>query len=98
VFFDDNAVGIAAIGDASKVHVRRVVSKGHVWAELLKTVLALRAVAVGVNQATYCSKVAGLKLGDCGADLGDTANNLMILEQHFIVDQINSNPFLANST
>jgi hypothetical protein len=77
VFFDDNTVGIAAIGDASKVHVRRVVGKGHVRAELLKTILALGAVTIGVNQAAYCSKVAGLELGDCGTDLGDTANNLM---------------------
>jgi hypothetical protein len=77
VFFDDNTVGIAAIGNASKVHVRRVVGKGHVWAELLETILALGAVTIGVNQAAYCSKVAGLELGDCGTDLGDTANNLM---------------------
>jgi hypothetical protein len=35
------------------------------------------AVTVGVNQAADCSKVAGLELGDCGADLGDTADDLM---------------------
>jgi hypothetical protein len=77
VLFDDNTVRIAAIGDASKVHVRKVIGKGHVRAELLKTGLALVAVTVGVNQAAYCSKVAGLELGDCGADLGDTADDLM---------------------
>jgi len=77
VLFDDNTVGIAAIGDASKVHVWRVVGEGHVRAELLETGLALGAVAVGVNQAADCSKVAGLELGDCGADLGDTADDLM---------------------
>src|SRR5262249_12366825 len=68
---------IAAIGDASKVHVRRVVGQGHVRAVLLKTVLALRAVAVGVNQAAHCSNIAWLKLGDCVADLGHTTDNLV---------------------
>jgi hypothetical protein len=77
VLFDYNTVGIAAIGDASKVHVRRVIGEGHVRAELLETVLALVAVTVGVNQAANCSKVTGLELGDCGADLGDTADDLM---------------------
>jgi hypothetical protein len=48
-----------------------------VRAELLKAGLALRAVAVGVNQTADCSKVAGLELGDCGAYLGDTPDNLM---------------------
>ena len=77
MFFDDNTVGITAIGDASKVHVRRVVGQGHVRAVLLKTVLTLGAVAVGVNQAADCSNIAGLNLSDCGADLGDTTDNLM---------------------
>jgi len=45
--------------------------------ELLKAGLALAAVAVGVNQTADCSKVAGLELGDCGTDLGDTTDNLM---------------------
>jgi hypothetical protein len=44
---------------------------------LLKTSLAVGTVAIGVNQATYCSNVAGLELGDCGADLSYTANDLM---------------------
>jgi hypothetical protein len=52
-------------------------SQGHVRAVLLKSVLALRAVAVGVNQAAYCSNIAWLKLGDCGADLGDTTDYLV---------------------
>ena len=77
MLFDYNTVGIAAIGDASKVHVWRVVGEGHMRAELLETSLALVAVAVGVNQAADCSNVAGLELGDCGADLGDTADDLM---------------------
>jgi hypothetical protein len=77
VFFDDNTVGIAAIRDASEVHVWRVVGEGHVRAELFETGLALVAVAVGVNQAADCSKVSGLEVGDCGADVGDTADDLM---------------------
>jgi hypothetical protein len=77
VFFDDNTIGIAAIGDASKVYVWRVVGEGHVGTELLETGLALGAVAVGVNQAADCSKVAGLEPGDCGADLGDTTDDFM---------------------
>ena len=77
MLFDYNTVGIAAIGDASKVHIRRVVGEGHVWTILLKTRLTLGAVTVGVNQAADCSNVTGLELGDCRADLGDTADDLM---------------------
>jgi hypothetical protein len=77
LLFDDNTVGIAAIGDASKVHVWSVVSEGHVRTELLETGLTLVAVAVGVNQAPDCSKVAGLKLGHCRAYVSNTADDLM---------------------
>jgi hypothetical protein len=77
VLFDDNTVGIAAIGDAPKVHVWGVVGEGHVRAELLQTGLALWAVTVGVDQAADCGKVSGLELGDCGAHPGDTAYDLM---------------------
>ena len=77
MLFDDNTVGIAAIGDASKVHVWRVIREGHMRAELLETGLTLVAVAVGVNQAADCSNVAGLELGYCRADVGDTADDLM---------------------
>lgn len=77
MLFDDNTVGIAAIRDASKVHIWRVVGEGHVRAELLETGLTLMAVAVRVNQTADCSKVAGLEVGDCGADVGDTADDLM---------------------
>jgi hypothetical protein len=72
VFFDDDTVRIAGIGDVSKVHIWLVVGEGHVLAELLKAGLAFAAVTVGVNHAADCSKVAGLELGDCGADFGDT--------------------------
>jgi hypothetical protein len=48
-----------------------------VWAELLKTGLALLTVTVGVNQAADCCKVAGLETRDFGADFGDTTDDLM---------------------
>jgi len=77
VFFDDNTVRIAAIGDASKVHIWRVIGEGYVWAELLESILALVAVTIGVNHAANCSNIVWLESGDCGANLGDTANDLM---------------------
>ena len=77
MLFDYNAVRIAAIGDASKVHVWRIIGEGHVRAELLESILALMAVTVGVNHAADCSNVAWLEFGDCRADLGDTADDLM---------------------
>jgi hypothetical protein len=77
VLFDYNTVRIAAIGDASKVNVWRVIGGGHVRTELLETSLALLAVAVGINHAANCSYIAGLEFGDCRTDLGDTANDLM---------------------
>ncbi len=46
-------------------------------AELLETSLALWAVTIGIDQAADCSKVAGLEPGDCGADFGDAADDLM---------------------
>ena len=54
-----------------------VVGGSHVRAVLLKASLTLGACAVGVNHAAYCSEVAGFELGDCGANLGDTTNDLM---------------------
>ena len=36
LFVDDDAVGISAVGDASEVLVRKVVSESQVWAELLE--------------------------------------------------------------
>ena len=74
---DDNAVGVAAIGHAAEVLVREVIGEGHVRAELLKPGLALRAGAVGVDQAADCGQVARLELGHRRADLGDAADDLM---------------------
>src|ERR687888_2462101 len=77
MIFDYNTIRIAAICDASKVYIWRVIGEGHVRTILLKTGLAVGAVTIGVNQTADCSNVAGLKLGDCRADLSDTANDLM---------------------
>jgi hypothetical protein len=77
VLFYYNTVRIATIGDTSNVHIWRVIGEGHVWTELLETSLAFGAVVIRVNQTTYCSDVAGPKLGDCRADVGDTAYDLM---------------------
>jgi len=76
-FVDYDAIGVAAIGDASEVLVRGVEGESHVRTELLDTGPALGAGAVGVNHASDGGEVAGLKLGDRGAGLGDTADDLM---------------------
>jgi hypothetical protein len=77
VLFDYDTVRIAAIGDASKVPIWRVIGEGYVWAELLESILALVAVTVRVNHAANCSNIAWLEPGDCGTNLGDAANDLM---------------------
>lgn len=77
MFFDDYALGVATIGDASEVHVWGVVGEDHVRAELLKASLALWAGAVGVYHATDSGEVTGLEFGDCRTDLRDTADDLM---------------------
>ena len=94
MLFDYNTVRIAAIGYASKVNIWRVVGEGHVRTELLKTGLALRAVAIGVNQAADCSNVAGLEPGDCGADLSETANDLV--SRNTWIDSRHSTPLTTN--
>ena len=77
VLGDDDAVGVAAVGDAAGVLVGEVVGEGHVRAELLEAGLALGAGAVGVDQAADRGQVAGLEFGYGGADLGDAADDLM---------------------
>ena len=70
-------IGVAAVGDASRVLVREVEGEGQVRAELLKASFAPGAGIVRVHQAADCGEVAGLVLGDCRANLGDTPDNLM---------------------
>jgi hypothetical protein len=64
VLFDYNTVRIATVGYASKVHIWRVVGKGHMRTILLKTSLTLLTVTIRVNHAAYRSNIAGLELGD----------------------------------
>ena len=47
----DDAFGIAAVGDAAEVLVRRIVSERGVRAELLEAGLALGAGAIGIHHA-----------------------------------------------
>ncbi len=74
---NDNVVGVAAVRDASQMLVGKVVGKDRILAELLETRLAFRAGAVRVHQAADCGEVARLELGDCGADLGDAADDFV---------------------
>ena len=90
MFIDDDAFGVAAVGDASEVLVRGVVGEDHVRAELLQAGLALRAGAVGIDQAADRGEVAGFVLGDCRADLRDAADDLMAGD-----DRVNSGHDLA---
>jgi hypothetical protein len=77
MLFNYNTLRIAAIGNVSKVHISRIVGKGHMRTILLKTGLALGAVTIGVNHAADCSNISGFELGDCGADLSYAADDLM---------------------
>jgi hypothetical protein len=59
------------------VLVGEIVCKREIPAELFEASLALGTGAIGVNHATDSSEVAGLELGYCGADPGNTAHDLM---------------------
>src|SRR5438874_8403556 len=77
MFIDDDAFGVAAVGHASEVLVRRIEGKNHVRAELLETSLALRAGAVRIDHAADRGEIPGLVLGDCRPDLGHTTDDLV---------------------
>jgi hypothetical protein len=62
MIFDYNTIRISTIGYASKLYVWRVMGEGHVLTILLKTSLALLAIAIRVNHTAYCSNVARLEL------------------------------------
>src|SRR6266576_4407916 len=95
MFIDDDAIGIAAKGDAAKVFVRRIESQCHVWAELLEVTFAIWAGAVGVDHATHRDKIACLVLGNGRTDLGYTADDLMA-GNDWIVRRHELAPFVAN--
>src|ERR1017187_2187049 len=65
VFIDDDAIGVATIGDASEVLVRGVEGERQVRTEILKPRLTPGAGAVRVDEAADRGEVAGLVLGDC---------------------------------
>ena len=77
MLLDDDAVRVAAVGDAAGVLVREVVGEDHVVAEVLVTLLALRAGAVRVHHAAHSGQVAGLEPGHRRAHLRHAAHNLM---------------------
>ncbi len=77
VLVDHDAVGISTIGNAPEVLVRGVEGEDLVRAKLLKSILALGAGPVRVDQTADRGEVPGLERGDCGADLGDTADDLV---------------------
>src|SRR6266480_2527026 len=74
---DNDAIGVAAVGHASEVFVRRVEGENHVRTELLKASLAVRAGAVRIDHAADRSEIARLVLGNCRTDLGHTADDLV---------------------
>jgi hypothetical protein len=76
-FVHHDAIRVATRGDASEVRVREVVREGQLWAELLKASLALVTGPVGVDYTTDRHHIAGHELRNCGADFGDTADELM---------------------
>ncbi len=70
-------IGIAAIGDASQVLVRGVVSERPLRAELFEAGLTLRAGAIGIDHAADRAEVPRLEAFDRRAHLGDAADDLM---------------------
>src|SRR5437588_1109594 len=77
VFIDNYAFGVTAVGHASEVFIRRVEGKDHVRAELFEASLALWAGAIRVDHAADRGDIAGLVLGNCRADFGHTADDLV---------------------
>jgi len=74
---DDDALRIAAVGDAAKMLVWEIVGKRPVGTELFKSSLTLRTGSVGVYHAADRGEIAGLKFLNLSADLGDAAYNLV---------------------
>src|SRR5438067_1721171 len=84
MFIDDDAFGVAAVGHASEVLVRRVKGEDHVRAELLETSLALCAGAVRIDHAADRGEIPGLVLGDCRPDLDNAADDLVTGDNRII--------------
>src|SRR6266568_5593436 len=77
MFIDHDAFGVATVGKTSEMFVWRVEREDHVRTELFKASFAVRAGAVRVDHAAHSDEIAGLVLGHCRADFGDTPDNLM---------------------
>src|SRR5689334_23662288 len=77
------------------MHIWRVIGESHVRAELLESILALVAVAVRINHAANCSNISWLEPGDCRANLGDAANDLM--SRNAWIDCRRRTPFATDS-
>ena len=95
MFVDDDAIGIAAIGDAAKVFVRRIKSERHVRAELLKITLTIWAGAVGIDHATHGDEITWLVLVNGRTDLGHTADDLVTRNDR-VIRRHELAPFVAN--
>ncbi len=76
-FVNDDALGVATIGDACEVLVRGVVGEDYIWAELLKASPTLGTRAVRIYHAANRGEVTRLELGNCRADLGYTADDFV---------------------
>src|SRR5450755_2062525 len=76
-FIDDDAIGVATVGNSSQMLVRGVERKRQVRTEILKPSLAAGAGAVRVDQATNGGEVARLVLRNRRACLGDTPDDLV---------------------
>lgn len=74
VFFDNDAVRVAAACNASEVPVGGIIGKDSIRTELLKASLAIGAAIVRVNHAAYRRDVSRLDLGDSGANFCDTTD------------------------
>ena len=95
MFLDDDAIGIAAVGDAAKVFVRRIESERHVWAELFEVTFAILTGAVGVDHATNRDEIASFVPGNGRTDLGYMPDDLMAGDD-WIVRRHEFAPFVAN--
>lgn len=85
-FVDDDATGVATIGDASEVLVRGIEGEGHVRAELLKAGLALGAGAVRVDHATDPNMITWFEASDIRPDAYHATDNFMA--RHYRVNTV----------
>src|SRR5436189_2748388 len=83
-FIDDDAFGVAAIGETSEVLVWRIKRENHVRAELLEAGLALWAGCVRIDHAADRGEITWLVLGNGRAHLGHTADNLMARDDRVV--------------